>query len=181
MPARAKALVWDGSIYGLPNIGRGGTSLAFAVDDRRVIKVPIPSPFGLQAIEQEREVYRRLGNRLPRYVITCYDPNHSSGLLLERCTGSYAEAEKMHRQTLGLRETVLGREHPDTLASMNNLAESLRQQGKYPEAEKMHRQTLGLMETVLGREHPDTLMSMNNLAKVLRNIGRHSEVNESIS
>jgi hypothetical protein len=34
---------------------------------------------------------------------------------------------------------VLGRDHPDTLASMNNLATSLRQQGKYAEAEAMYR------------------------------------------
>ncbi|KAK8002369.1 response regulator [Apiospora arundinis] len=89
--------------------------------------------------------------------------------------GKYAEAEQMHRQTLGLRETVLGREHPSTLASMNNLAESLRQQGKHAEAEEMHRQTLGLKETVLGREHPSTLDSMNNLAISLRQQGKHAE------
>ena len=39
--------------------------------------------------------------------------------------GRYAEAEVMNRQTLQLRETVLGKEHPDTLMSMNNLASSL--------------------------------------------------------
>ncbi|KAK6859032.1 hypothetical protein PG995_004885 [Apiospora arundinis] len=89
--------------------------------------------------------------------------------------GKYAEAEQMHRQTLGLTETVLGREHPSTLASMNNLAESLRQQGKHAEAEEMHRQTLGLKETVLGREHPSTLDSMNNLAISLRQQGKHAE------
>ncbi|KAI1359478.1 hypothetical protein F5Y08DRAFT_319605 [Xylaria arbuscula] len=40
----------------------------------------------------------------------------------------------MQRQTLELREKVLGREHPDTLASMNNLAFVLGSQGKYEEA-----------------------------------------------
>jgi hypothetical protein len=39
----------------------------------------------------------------------------------------YAEAEATHRQTLQLRETVLGKGHPNTLTSMNNLAESLQQ------------------------------------------------------
>jgi hypothetical protein len=32
--------------------------------------------------------------------------------------GKYEEAEKMHRQALGLRETVLGKERPDTLTSI---------------------------------------------------------------
>jgi Tfp pilus assembly protein PilF len=82
--------------------------------------------------------------------------------------GKYAEAEAMHRQTLQLKETVLGKDHPDTLASMNNLATSLCQQGKYAEAEAMQQQTLQLKETVLGKDHPDTLASMNNLAESLR-------------
>ena len=45
----------------------------------------------------------------------------------------------MHRQVLASRESVLGKEHPETLASMNNLALVLGQQGKYKEAERMHR------------------------------------------
>jgi Flp pilus assembly protein TadD len=49
--------------------------------------------------------------------------------------GKYEEAEEMHRQTLELREKVLGREHPDTPGSMNNLALVLESQGKYEEAE----------------------------------------------
>ncbi|KAI0815407.1 Tetratricopeptide repeat-domain-containing protein [Xylaria sp. FL0064] len=69
--------------------------------------------------------------------------------------GKYDEAETMHRQTLELREEVLGREHPSTLDSMNNLALVLNSQGKYNEAETIHRQTLELREEVLGREHPE--------------------------
>jgi hypothetical protein len=53
--------------------------------------------------------------------------------------GRHAEAEAMLRQTLRLRETVLGKEHPGTLMSMNNLAVSLRHQGKHAEAEALHR------------------------------------------
>ncbi|EXA53652.1 hypothetical protein FOVG_01387 [Fusarium oxysporum f. sp. pisi HDV247] len=40
--------------------------------------------------------------------------------------GEYKEAEKMHRETLEAREKVLGKEHPSTLDSMNNLALVLR-------------------------------------------------------
>jgi hypothetical protein len=45
----------------------------------------------------------------------------------------------MHRQALGLMETVLGKGHPGILMSMNNLAGALRGQGKYGQAEEMHR------------------------------------------
>jgi hypothetical protein len=50
------------------------------------------------------------------------------GLALD-CQGKYEEAETMHRQTLALREKVLGKEHPSTLASMDNLALMLNRQG----------------------------------------------------
>ncbi|KAH8588542.1 hypothetical protein B0O99DRAFT_746711 [Bisporella sp. PMI_857] len=89
--------------------------------------------------------------------------------------GKYAEAEAMYRQTLQLRETVLGKEHPDTLATINNLAISLDRQSKYADAEAMHRQTLQLKETVLGKEHPDTLASMNNLALSLDRQGKYAD------
>ncbi|KAI1086055.1 hypothetical protein F5B19DRAFT_498713 [Rostrohypoxylon terebratum] len=43
--------------------------------------------------------------------------------------GKYNEAEQLCRQTLELRERVLGKENPDTLSSMNNLANVLDKQG----------------------------------------------------
>ena len=45
--------------------------------------------------------------------------------------GKHEQAEEIYRQALGLRETVLGKENPDTLRSMNNLAAVLSDQGKY--------------------------------------------------
>jgi Tetratricopeptide repeat len=45
-----------------------------------------------------------------------------------RNQGKYEEAEEIHRQTLRLSETVLGKEHPDILMSMNNLANELTKQ-----------------------------------------------------
>jgi hypothetical protein len=45
----------------------------------------------------------------------------------------------MHRRGLEAREKVLGREHPDTLTSVNNLDSVLCRQGKYDEVEATHR------------------------------------------
>ena len=55
--------------------------------------------------------------------------------------GKYAEAEALNRQTLKLRETVLGKEHPDTLTSMNNLTELLRQQGITQKKRRLEQET----------------------------------------
>jgi tetratricopeptide (TPR) repeat protein len=89
--------------------------------------------------------------------------------------GEYGRAERMERSAVTTREEVLGPEHPDTLASMRNLAGVLNSQGKYEEAEAMERQTLAQREKVLGPEHPDTLMSMSNLALVLNWQGKYEE------
>jgi tetratricopeptide (TPR) repeat protein/nucleoside phosphorylase len=92
--------------------------------------------------------------------------------------GKYQEAEQMHRQTLELKEKVLGKEHPDTLDTMNNLALVLDNRGKYEEAEHMHRLALEGSMKVLGKEHPDTLSSMNNLAIVLNSQGKYEEAEQ---
>ncbi|RHZ61472.1 uncharacterized protein CDV56_109014 [Aspergillus thermomutatus] len=61
-------------------------------------------------------------------------------------------------------KTVLGAEHPVTLASMANLASTYRNQGRWNEAEKLGVQVMETSKTVLGAEHPDTLTIMANLA-----------------
>ncbi|KAF2178436.1 hypothetical protein K469DRAFT_332849 [Zopfia rhizophila CBS 207.26] len=81
----------------------------------------------------------------------------------------------MHRETLTLRVKISGKEYPDTLTSMNNVAMALSDQGKYAEAEKMHQETLALRVKISGKEHPDTLTSMNNVAMALRKQGKYAE------
>ena len=92
--------------------------------------------------------------------------------------GHYNAANTLAEQALALCEKILGKEHPDTLASMSNLAGVLDSQGKYGEAEEMNQQTLELRERVLGKEHPDTLTSMSNLAGVLGRQGKYGEAEE---
>src|SRR2546421_2819715 len=69
-------------------------------------------------------------------------------------------------------ERVLGKVHPETLKTKNNLAEVLSNQGKYEEEEEIHRQGLTVSEKILGKEHPDTLTSKNNLASLLNARGK---------
>jgi Flp pilus assembly protein TadD len=64
---------------------------------------------------------------------------------------------------------VLGKEHPDTLTAMNNLAGTLYAQGDLAGARKL--QVLAASRRVLGEEHPDTLRAMNNLAQMTANRG----------
>ena len=52
--------------------------------------------------------------------------------------GKPMEAEPLAREALAGRKRVLGAAHPDTLASLNNLANLLKQQGKLTEAESLY-------------------------------------------
>lgn len=92
--------------------------------------------------------------------------------------GRYDVARSRYEEVYQVRMKVLGKEHPDTLISMTNLAVVLTRQGKYEEAEQMQRQELELREKVLGKEHPETLASMNNLAVVLTQRGKYEEAEQ---
>ena len=72
-------------------------------------------------------------------------------------------------------EMNLGKEHSDTITSMNNLASLFQYQGKYAEAEPVYKEALSVCQKMLGEEHPDTLTSMNNLALLFQYQGRYTE------
>lgn len=85
--------------------------------------------------------------------------------------GRYGDAEHILREVLTEQERTLGPEHPDTLATRNNLANALSHQGKYAEAETEYHAVLALKEKVLGPEHPDTLRACFDLARCLQGQG----------
>jgi tetratricopeptide (TPR) repeat protein len=89
--------------------------------------------------------------------------------------GRWRDAEPLAVHVMQVRERVLGPEHPDTLASVNNLAELYQGQGRYTEAEPLYQRALAARERVVGLEHPDTLTSVNNLAYLYESQGRYTE------
>ncbi len=68
-----------------------------------------------------------------------------------------------------------GADHPDTLWSMRDLANSYEALGRHAEAAKLHEETLARYKATLGAGHPDTLHSMHNLANSYAALGRHAE------
>jgi eukaryotic-like serine/threonine-protein kinase len=75
----------------------------------------------------------------------------------EKAIGLYAKA----RATFA---AELGPDHPDTLESMNILAEGYRVVGQLDRALPLFEETLALRRAKLGLDHPDTLATMNDLA-----------------
>ncbi len=69
--------------------------------------------------------------------------------------GRCADALELARQTLEHAEKELDKDHPATIASLNNLALIYRAQGRYGEAEPLYKQVLEALERVLGQDHPN--------------------------
>jgi serine/threonine protein kinase/tetratricopeptide (TPR) repeat protein len=68
-----------------------------------------------------------------------------------------------------------GPDHPDTLASMLNLAAGYDGLGRHDDALRLREETLALMKAKLGPDDPKTLGAMNNLALSYTVFGRHDE------
>ena len=88
---------------------------------------------------------------------------------------SPAQAIVIGEQLVADQERLLGADHPDTLASRNNLATAYWAAGRMDEAITLDEQALADRERVLGPDHPDTLTSRRNLASVYLAAGRTDE------
>ena len=86
-----------------------------------------------------------------------------------------AKAITLYQQVLADRERVLGADHPNTLATRDNLAGAYRGAGRTAEAITLYEQVLAGRERVLGADHPNTLATLNNLATAYRETGRTAE------
>jgi serine/threonine protein kinase/tetratricopeptide (TPR) repeat protein len=86
--------------------------------------------------------------------------------------GLVGRADTLSSKSLDIRSRTLGAEHPDTLTSMNDVANVHFHQGRFADAEQLHASVLATRTRTLGPEHADTLASMNDLASDLTKQGR---------
>ncbi len=89
-----------------------------------------------------------------------------------RDLGLYPEAQRQLEKALGLRRRLLGEDHPDTLASIRDLAVLYRDQSKTPQAESLLAQVLNSQRRVLGADRPETLETAHELAQVYDENGK---------
>ncbi len=90
----------------------------------------------------------------------------------------YTKAESMYKMDLEIKEKVLGKEHPNTAASYNNLARVYEDQGEYKKAEELYEKSLQIRESVLGENHLDTATTYNDLASVYDRLGKCKKAEE---
>jgi Tetratricopeptide repeat len=82
----------------------------------------------------------------------------------------YQQAQEMHRQALGLCETVLGREHSDIMTSIYCLAYLLHLQQRLSEAGPFHRRALTSYGKTQGSGHPTTEVCRKRYSSTLKDM-----------
>ena len=80
--------------------------------------------------------------------------------------GNYEAALEYYGKALEIYEKVLGKEHPDTAMTYNNLANVYDDQGNYEAALEYYGKALEIREKVLGKEHPDTAGTYYNMGSL---------------
>jgi hypothetical protein len=66
-----------------------------------------------------------------------------------------------------MHQKLLGAEHPNVAASLNNLAELYHSQGRYEEAEPLYCSAIIIVTQKLGESHPNTKTVFNNFIQFL--------------
>ena len=138
----------------------------------------------LENFEQQRQETRNLVEQIS--AVTSQDHSHPlfsdpDFAALLATTLRNATDLGMPHLALALTDSVtragdtLGPDHPDTLASRNNLAVAYEDAGRLDEAITLYQQNLTDCTRVLGPLHPDTLTSRNNLANAYQESGRPDE------
>jgi tetratricopeptide (TPR) repeat protein len=89
--------------------------------------------------------------------------------------GDFAAQEAQFREVLTLQERDLGPEHPTTLSTRRNLANSLMALNRLEEAEAILAQTIVASGRVMGENHPDTLLNAHDRARCVFRLGRLKE------
>ena len=64
---------------------------------------------------------------------------------------------------MDVKEKVLGKEHPSTATSYNNIGLTYNKQGNYPKALEYYQKALNILEKVLGPDHPNTKKTKENM------------------
>ena len=84
----------------------------------------------------------------------------------------------MKNAVYNARKEILGKKHPDTLTSLNNLASSYSYLGDYNKACELQNAVYNARKEILGEKHPDTLSALHNLAIFYSDLGDYNKACE---
>jgi len=81
-------------------------------------------------------------------------------------TAVYAEAAELNATALGIQESILGREHPELINTLNAIADIRITMGDKNGAAEPLERAMAIAEQTLGADHPGFASSLQNLAKL---------------
>lgn len=156
-----------------------------AKGDKGVLAVPY-SEFNQAVYAQQKGDFKTAGEHYAKAIEVCtrdYGEKHYyyTVILVDMAEGlrqqsRYAEAEKVSRKCLKIREETLPADHPNISESKVKLARILAEQGKYTEARELATDALKTAETSFGKD--DNLFvakAKNCLGNIYRQDGRYSD------
>ena len=88
-------------------------------------------------------------------------------------SADYNTSLEWHQKSLTILEKVLGKDHPSTATTYNNIASVYDSQGQYDLALEWYQKALSIVQRVLGEDHPYTATTYNNIALVYDNQGQY--------
>ena len=92
-----------------------------------------------------------------------------------RMRGDFRESERIHLQSVALRERDLGPDDPDVATCLNNLALVYTDRFDFLSAEPLLRKSLEIMQRAVGRDDEDLSLALNNLGFTYVRSGKFSE------
>ena len=92
--------------------------------------------------------------------------------------GDYIKAKNAFQELYDLFKCELGEKHPDTLSSLNDLANSYSDLGDYSKACELQNVVYNARKEILGENHPDTLSALDSIASSYSDLGDYSKACE---
>jgi len=142
----------------------------FAEFDIRKIKA-VNDPVEAMLAKKLIETGRKLDEKAIQDPVVLAGLRHRLGITLWSL-GKTEAAIKLFVQAREIRTAQLGTDHPDTLASLNELAYAYHSAGNRGLSLPLMEETVKLRKAKLGVAHRDTLTSMCNLADGYRDAGK---------
>lgn len=94
---------------------------------------------------------------------------------LYKTRGNYSEAERLYQRALEIREHILGKQHPATAESLNDLIDLYESHREYAKAEPLYREMLEIQKKRFGERHSATAKTLINLAMLYRSMEDHAK------
>ena len=113
---------------------------------------------------QEADVMQQIGELHYSYADTLLMPDQKTGYL--------EKALKLQLKALEIKESIMGKSHPEVTRFYDNLSSIYQDMGQLDRALEFQEKALQIRKTVLDKNHPDLAASYNNLSLIYKALGQ---------